>query len=734
MSPGDAAAACKEVLAGLDPDTLEYIAGGVLDEDSGEVLPKADLVELVTPMLEEITGGDDAKGEEIAEALWERLTGGHGLLEAVEDAPRALATAVHLGNNLGVEDEAEKRAAAAAAADKLATLSVDDTKAKAAQAKAAAKEAAAAAAAAQAMLEENATLAAEVQAARVKAVRIQMSEGRGRLGSLELGPFVLPNPGGGAELLEDASMVLVPGRRYALIGRNGKGKSTLLKAAAARRVGALPDSLSVYYVNQEVALAPELEAATPVDVVLEADVERTLLLHEAQELAGAVDEKAQARLTEVEERLVAIGADRARERAEALLINLGFSDRFRARRMDALSGGWRVRTCLAAALFAKPDLLLLDEPTNHLSIDAVLWLARELSTNSVWDDRIIVVVSHDRYFLDDACTDTLHISGVARRLTQSRGSYTAWAARRAEQQKAWRHAAELRAAKREKLREYTSHGFKYGGSSGQINMQQKKLKEIAKMDEEAEAEAHELAALNEDEELPLTLEAGGLLDKAAMQLCEVGFQYPGSDELLFTGADFTLDSKSRVCLLGENGTGKTTLVKIIQGQLEPTVGEVKRATGVRIEVVNQHHADQLSYDMSPLSFMVHKYPGDGSNAHELKLRSHLASCGIGAKLQLTLARGLSGGQRSRVAMAAVSYARPHILICDEPTNNLDLEAVEALADCVRRFEGGVLIVSHDQYFVSKVANEVRVIDGGRVFRVESFDAYKRSILKTLSAR
>mmetsp|Transcript_1826 Transcript_1826/g.4755 ORF Transcript_1826/g.4755 Transcript_1826/m.4755 type:complete len:654 (+) Transcript_1826:192-2153(+) len=621
VSGEEAAAACAEVLAGLDADTLDYVAGGVLDEDSGEVLPKVDLVEMVAPMLEELTGGDTDAAEALAGKLWERLTGGQGLVEAVEEAPRALAAAVHLGDNLGVEDEAEKRAAAAAAADKLATMTVDDRKARAAAAKAATKEAERAAEAARRMVEENAALAAEVQTARERAVRIQMTQGRGRLGSLELGPFALPNPGGGAELLEDASMVLVPGRKYALIGRNGKGKSTLLKAAAARRVGALPDSLAVYYVNQEVALSPELEAATPVDVVLEADVERALLLQEREQLADQLDEKAQARLSEVEERLVAIGADRARERAAALLSNLGFSDKFLARRMDALSGGWRVRTCLAAALFAKPDLLLLDEPTNHLSIDAVLWLSRELSTNSVWDDRIVVVVSHDRYFLDDACTDTLHISGAARRLTQSRGSYTAWAKRRAEQQKAWKHAAELRAQKRDKLKEYTSHGFKYGGSSGQINMQQKKLKEMAKLDLEAENEAEELAALNEDEELPLNLEAGGLLDKSALALCDVGFQYPGTDEVLFTGADFTLDSKSRVCLLGENGTGKTTLVKIIQGKLEVNIGEVKRASGVRIEVVNQHHADQLSYDMSPLSFMLQKFPGDGSYSHELKCAS-----------------------------------------------------------------------------------------------------------------
>merc|ERR1712216_131688 len=156
--------------------------------------------------------------------------------------------------------------------------------------------------------------------------------------------------------------------------------------------------------------------------------------------------------------------------------------------------------------------------------------------------------------------------------------------------------------------------------------------------------------------------------------------------------------------------------------------------GVRISLVNQHHADQLDLRKTPLQFMLDKFPGNGSNEHELKLRSHLAKCGVTGgepDLQNIPAAALSGGQRSRVALAAVSYAAPHVLVLDEPTNNLDLESIAALADCVTAFKGGVVLVSHDQYFVSRVANEVWVVEGGQVKRAASFDAFRKQQLTKL---
>merc|ERR1711920_1110716 len=158
-----------------------------------------------------------------------------------------------------------------------------------------------------------------------------------------------------------------------------------------------------------------------------------------------------------------------------------------------------------------------------------------------------------------------------------------------------------------------------------------------------------------------------------------------------------------------------------------TKGSVQVNRGARIALVNQHHADQIDFSMTPLQFLMSKFPGDRSNSHELTLRSHLAECGVDSVQQMVTVGSLSGGQRSRVAMAAVSFARPHILVMDEPTNNLDLGSIEALAESVKMFQGGVVLVSHDQFFVSQVAREIWIVADGAVKRAESFEAYRAGL-------
>ena len=401
----------------------------------------------------------------------------------------------------------------------------------------------------------------ELHTARIAAVKSRWKNGAYR-GAIDAQSFTLPNPGGGMPLLEDASCRLVYGKRYGLIGRNGMGKSTMLRAFAARRVGEVPTNVSVHYVSQEVKLTDEQRMKTPIECVVDADIERTLLVEElasleAQAAEGTLDSKGSIRHAEVSTHLSEIGSDTAPRRAEDLLENLGFSQELRTRPLSQLSGGWRVRTMLAAAIFAKPDMLLLDEPTNHLSILAVMWLARELSTSETWKDRIVVIVSHDRHFMDEVCTDCLHISGAAKRLTQSRGNYSTWAKRRKEQQVLFMKEQKQRQDEIDKLREYAGHGFKYGGSASQINKMGMMAKQADKLEVVLNEHAEELAALQEDVELPINIVAGGEMDGYVVQLLDVGFGYNAKPERLFTHCEFGITSKSRIVLLGENGNGKT---------------------------------------------------------------------------------------------------------------------------------------------------------------------------------
>jgi len=308
----------------------------------------------------------------------------------------------------------------------------------------------------------------------------------------------------------------------------------------------------------------------------------------------------------------------------------------------------------------------------------------------------------------------LHISGVARRLTASAGSYQTWTRMRIEMQRGFAHKTKVRNDEIRKCKDYIASGQAAAGNTAASG----RRVQIAKLEKEQEEEAEELKALLEDKDLPMELHSSGDLDRHAVQLKGVGFAYPGAKPL-FRGVgdlphEFFVDTKSRIVLVGENGNGKTTLVKLLLGELQATEGEVVLNRNAKFAMVNQHHADQIDLTMTPLEFMRGACPGDGSETHSRFLRTELDRAGIETELMNVPALSLSGGQKSRLAMAAVSAVKPHVLFMDEPTNNLDISAVEALADALDAFDGGVLLVSHDQYFVSRVAKTVWIVGDGKV--------------------
>ena len=374
----DVEAACREKLAGLDDDLLEYIIQTAAPEGELEI-EREDFEEMVPPMLVDAElCADDEAAAALFEELWSAMTGGAaGDAAAPSSEPQLLSGKVSLKTQSAAYEAAASSAHGAQIDDSTMNKEINTDKAddaldgNALDPKA---EREAAARLERLMTEvaaETESLEKEMAAAREEAAKLRTEgAGGGALGAIETGKFDLPNPGGGADLLTDAAAVLVPGRRYGLIGRNGKGKSTMLKYLAARRVGGLPPSVSIHYVSQTSDIALADQAETPAEVVIKADVERTVLLEQVAaldkvpNLSAAQDEA----LNSARDRLEEIGSDGAPGRVAALLKNLGFTEELMARRVKELSGGWRVRVALASALFAKPDLLLMDEPTNHLSI------------------------------------------------------------------------------------------------------------------------------------------------------------------------------------------------------------------------------------------------------------------------------------------------------------------------------------------------------------------------------
>eukprot|EP00419_Tripos_fusus_P054059 CAMPEP_0172807520 /NCGR_PEP_ID=MMETSP1075-20121228/7058_1 /TAXON_ID=2916 /ORGANISM="Ceratium fusus, Strain PA161109" /LENGTH=867 /DNA_ID=CAMNT_0013646519 /DNA_START=75 /DNA_END=2678 /DNA_ORIENTATION=- len=733
-APVDPRQICERVLRSLelDDDIISFVFRGVLDE--GCLLPLSDFQEFVLPVLEDACSGNEAHAALLTRTL-------HGSLAQV------FSTASTCGDShaLPMEQTAVTLCSLAYATDsndvlegrihaklggRTPKIGHQPRSTRTGCGRASARKIQEMRRKAETLKMESAYLEAQMIAAREKAMMLRGSRGCGFFKqAVKIGPFDLPHPGGLGNLLEDASLTLTPGHRYALLGHNGKGKSTLLRHLAARRDGGLHPAIRVHYVSQDVSFSADTMNLTPVEVVLEADVERRILLDKVQSLESASRVDNAKELQRCLGQLSAIEADAAPSRAKCLLASLGFSEAMLNQKMQALSGGWRVRVGLAAAVFAKPDMLFLDEPTNHLSMQAVLWLMHELTTSPTWSSRVVIMVSHDRFFIDETCTDMLHICGKARRLTQAQCNYTTWARFRAEQQRSCERRCEARRMQIARCKSYIASGAAACGNTANSS----RRIQIQKLEKEAEEEADELSALQEDQHHPLRIAAGGILDEAAVRFDNVSFAYPGA-EPLFCGVgkpscEFNVDSRCRIVLVGENGNGKTTLLKLLLGQLQPTEGEVVINRHARFAVINQHHADQIDLARSPFEFIKDKVPGNGSDLWHHYLREELIRNGIDESLLDVPAAALSGGLRSRLAMIAVSVMKPHVLFMDEPTNNLDAGGVNALSDAVQSFEGGVVIVSHDNYFVSQVANEVWSLDGRQVKPFEcGFEEYLAMLL------
>lgn len=728
-TPADAFAICAEVLhhVALDSNTLSYIASGVLHD--GSLLPLDDIQDFVAPILQDAITGDKGQTGTLVRMLRSSLACSFATA-AHQDFASKLGVAVKLSSLVptvdadvslpsgSIESRGKLRTGNSTRVQKRATARISGlvSSRRARQMRQKTRQ----------LIIDSASLDAEILAASEKA---SMLKGKCNLRqAIKLGPFDLPHPDGLGNLIEETSMTLTPGRRYALMGRNGTGKSTLLRNLAARRIGDIHPAIKTHYVAQEPSFSNVVMTQTPLEVVLESHIERRLLLARVESLQSATTLDKINELDACFKQLESMDADGAPAWALRLLANLGFTDSLLEQKMQHLSGGWRVRVALAAAIFAEPDILFLDEPTNHLSMQAVLWLMHELSSSSRWSSRIVVVVSHDRFFIDRTCTDMLHISGKTGRLTQTQCSYTTWARFRAEQQKSHERYSKLRSKEISKCKTHVASTVTCGSTASSS-----RRKRMERLQQEVDAASEALDTLREDRSFPLQILSGGELDEAAVRLEDICFSYPGAEPLLRgvgkSPHEFIVGTRSRIVIVGENGSGKSTLLKLLLGQLHPTRGEVVVSRHARFAAINQHHADQIDLARSPFDFIRSKAPGDSSDSWHRHLRAVLMDNGIAESLLDVPAAALSGGLRSRLAMTAVSVMKPHVLFMDEPTNNLDVHSVEALADAVDRFEGGVVIVSHDNYFVSRLAKEVWTVDAGQVKRLEcGFEEYLAKLL------
>jgi ATP-binding cassette subfamily F protein 3 len=508
---------------------------------------------------------------------------------------------------------------------------------------------------------------------------------------------------GERDLLDHASIALPAGARVGFVGRNGSGKTTLLRIIAGEIT---PEQGQVSFsprarIGRLAQEAPDGPMSL-LDVVLQADVERTRLLAEAETACEPM------RIAEIQCRLADIGAHSAPARAASILAGLGFSHSEQQRACAEFSGGWRMRVALAAALFMQPDLLLLDEPTNYLDLEATLWLQEHIAHYP----RTVIVISHDRDLLDTAVDWILHLE--AGKLALYRGGYSAFERQRRERQARDAKLAKRLDAERKRLQAFVD---RFRAKASKARQAQSRVKLLAKLEPIAAVVADETRSI----EIPGPAKplAPPII---ALEDASVGYE-PGRPVLRRLG--LRIDNDDRIALLGPNGNGKSTLVKLLAGRLAPMSGRMIRPQRLKVGYFAQHQLDELAAGDSAYAHVRRLFP----DATEAQVRARAGAIGFPQTLADTPAGQLSGGEKARLLLGLAALTEPHLLILDEPTNHLDIDSRSALIAALNSYRGAVLLVSHDRYLIEACVDRLILVADGRALPFDGdLDDYRKLVL------
>ena len=510
-------------------------------------------------------------------------------------------------------------------------------------------------------------------------------------------------------LFSGATFNLFRGEKIGVTGENGSGKSSLLaliRGELTPEAGSFEmPKLALAYVSQELS-ASERPA---VEFVLDGDPELRALegeLHRAQHADDG------SHLAELHARYGAIGGYDSVSRAGRLMHGLGFQPADEQRAVSAFSGGWRVRLNLAQALMCRSDLLLLDEPTNHLDLDAIVWLESWLREYP----GTLLLISHDREFLDRVSDRIVNLEhGRARAY---RGNYSAFEEQRASE---LAEQSALYARQQREIRHMESFVERFRAQATKARQAQSRLKALERMQRIAPAHVDSMFEFS-----------FAVPDKLPRPLLTLERQSAGYDaRVVISSLSLTIAPGDRLGLLGRNGAGKSTVMKLLAGEITALAGERTEARDLRIGYFAQHQLEQLDAAETALRHLQQISEARGDRATEQQLRDFLGAFGFQGERVFEPIAPFSGGEKARLVLALLAYQRPNLLLLDEPTNHLDLEMRQALAVALQDYEGAVVVVSHDRHLLRVVADRLMLVDGGKV---AEFDGDLEDYARWLSDR
>jgi ATP-binding cassette, subfamily F, member 3 len=497
---------------------------------------------------------------------------------------------------------------------------------------------------------------------------------------------------GSRVLFSNATFGLFRGEKVGITGENGSGKSSLLalvRSDLQTDAGTfeMPSNLAIAHVSQEL----HATVAPAIEFVLDGDTE----LREIEQAIAAAEARDDGlKLGELHARYAAVGGYDARSRAGRLMHGLGFTTADESRPVQSFSGGWRVRLNVAQALMCRSDLLLLDEPTNHLDLDAILWLERWLLDYP----GTLLLIAHDREFLDRIVNRIVNIEHAGVRAY--RGNYSSFEEQRASE---LAEQSALFTRQQREIKHMESFVERFRAQATKARQAQSRLKALERM--------QRIAPAHVDSPFEFSFAQPAKLPRPLLTLENQSAGYGG--KALLERVSLTLAPGARVALLGRNGAGKSTYMKLLAAELPGLSGTRTEARDLRIGYFAQHQLEQLNVADSALTNLRRKGAEFAAKATEQELRDFLAGYGFRGDRVFEPVAPFSGGEKARLMLALTAYLRPNLMLLDEPTNHLDLEMRQALAVALQDYEGAVVLVSHDRHLLRTVANEFIVVHNGR---------------------